>query len=106
VAAAIGLPANARLVRVELPLASRAIFSGIKTSAVINVGTATLAAFIGAGGFGAPISTGLNLNDNGMILLGAVPSALLAIVLQGSFGVVERFVVPLGLRLEAIRGRS
>jgi len=103
VAAAIGLPPRARLLRVEIPLASRAIFGGIKTAAVINVGTATLAAFIGAGGFGVPISTGLNLNDNGVILLGAVPAALLAIVLQSAFDVLERFVVPEGLRLDARR---
>ena len=103
VAAAIGLPRRARLFRVELPLASRAIFGGIKTSAVINVGTATLAAFIGAGGFGVPVSTGLNLNDNRVILLGAVPAALLALMIQGAFDLLERFVVPEGLRLDARR---
>jgi osmoprotectant transport system permease protein len=106
VAQAIGLPARARLFRIELPMASRAIFAGIKTSVVINVGTATLAAFIGGGGFGVPISTGLSLNDNGVILLGAVPAALLAIVLQWTFDVLERFVVPEGLRLDARRARG
>jgi osmoprotectant transport system permease protein len=106
VARAIGLPARARLLHVELPMASRDIFAGIKTSAVINVGTATLAAFIGAGGFGVPISTGLSLNDNRVILLGAVPAALLAIILEWAFDALERFVVPEGLRLDARRGAS
>ena len=103
VAVAIGLPPRARLFRIELPLASRAIFAGIKTSAVINVGTATLAAFIGAGGFGVPISTGLSLNDNSVILLGAVPAALLAVLLEAAFHAIERFIVPEGLRLDARR---
>ena len=63
-AAALGLPAGARLRLIELPLAARAILAGIKTSAVINVGTATIAAFIGAGGYGNRISEGLGTFDN------------------------------------------
>src|SRR5262249_50256072 len=98
-AQALGLSPWSRLVRIDLPLASRTILAGIKTSAVINVGTATLAAFIGAGGFGAPISTGLNLNDTNMILEGAIPAALLAIAVEGLFAGLDRVLIPRGLRL-------
>ena len=99
-AAALGLPLFARLRLVELPIAGRAILSGIKTSAVINVGTATLGALIGAGGYGQPILTGIRLNDIGLILQGAVPSAVLALLIQGSFELLERVIVPRGLRLK------
>jgi osmoprotectant transport system permease protein len=68
---------------------------------VINVGTATIAAFIGAGGYGERIVTGLALNDNTMLLAGAVPSAVLALLIEGAFRVSERAVVPAGLRLSA-----
>jgi osmoprotectant transport system permease protein len=102
-AEALGLSKRARLLRVELPLASRTILAGIKTSAVINVGTATLAAFIGAGGFGAPISTGLNLNDTDLILAGAIPAALLAVAAEGLFAALDRLVIPRGLRLPPAR---
>ncbi len=95
----LGLTGSRRLFGVELPLASRTILAGIKTSAVINVGTATVAAFVGAGGFGQPISTGLSLNDNALILQGAVPAALLALSVQGVFALLERLLVPRGLRL-------
>jgi osmoprotectant transport system permease protein len=88
---ALGLPAWMKLRIVELPLASPAIMAGIKTSAVINVGTATLGALIGAGGYGQPILTGIRLNDVGLILQGAVPSPL-ALLIQGSL--VRRVVVP------------
>jgi osmoprotectant transport system permease protein len=98
-AAALGLPAAAVLWRIELPLASRAILAGIKTSAVINVGTATLGALIGAGGYGQPILTGIRLDDVGLILQGAVPAALLALAMQGFFDLAERALVPRGLRL-------
>lgn len=97
---ALGLPAGARLWRVELPMASRAILAGIKTSAVINVGTATLGALIGAGGYGQPIFTGIRLDDVGLILEGAVPAALLALLVQGLFELWERVLVPKGLRLK------
>ncbi len=100
VAQVMGLPAGARLVRIELPLASRTILAGIKTSAVINVGTATIAAFVGAGGFGEPISTGLNLGDATMVLEGAVPAALLALGVQGAFVWIERVAIPRGLRAQ------
>jgi osmoprotectant transport system permease protein len=101
-AAALGLSAWAKLVRVELPLASRTILAGIRTSAVIAVGTATLAAFIGAGGFGAPISTGLNLDDTNLILDGAIPAALLALLVEGGFALLDRTIIPKGLRLRVI----
>ena len=100
-AAALGLPFFARLRLVELPMAGRSILSGIKTSAVINVGTATLGALIGAGGYGQPILTGIRLNDTGLILEGAVPAAALALIVQGVFEIAERLVVPAGLRLKA-----
>jgi osmoprotectant transport system permease protein len=97
-AEALGLPATARLFRIELPMASRAILAGIKTAAVINVGTATIGALIGAGGFGQPILTGIRRDDISMILLeGAIPAALLALAVQAAFDVAERFVVPRGL---------
>jgi osmoprotectant transport system permease protein len=73
--------------------------AGIKTSAVINIGTATLGAIIGAGGHGQPILTGIRLADNSLILEGAVPAALLALVVQWLFECLERYAVPRGLRL-------
>jgi len=98
-AEALGLSRSARLARVDLPLASRSILAGIKTSAVIAVGTATLAALIGAGGLGEPIVSGLNLNDHVTILEGAVPAALLALLVQGAFELADRVFIPRGLRL-------
>jgi osmoprotectant transport system permease protein len=100
-AEALGLSAGARLGRVELPMASTSILAGIKTSAVINVGTATLGALIGAGGYGQPILTGIRLDDVGLILEGAIPAAALALLAQGGFELAERFLVPRGLRLKA-----
>ena len=97
-AQALGLPVLARLRLIELPLALRSILAGIKTSAVINVGTATIAAFIGAGGYGERIVAGLAVNDNAMLLAGAVPAAVLALLLQWIFDALERRVIPEGLR--------
>jgi osmoprotectant transport system permease protein len=98
-AEALGLPAGACLLKIELPMASRSILAGIKTAAVINVGTATIGALIGAGGFGQPIFTGLRLDDRSMVLFeGAIPAALLALAVQGAFDLAERFLVPQGLR--------
>jgi osmoprotectant transport system substrate-binding protein/osmoprotectant transport system permease protein len=97
-ASALGLPATARLWRIELPLAARSILAGIKTSAVINVGTATIAAFIGAGGYGERLVTGLALNDHGLLLAGALPAAALALLVQGVFDLADRWVVADGLR--------
>ncbi len=100
-AMAIGLPSGARLKLVELPLATRSILAGIKTSAVINVGTATLGALIGAGGYGQPILTGIRLDDTGLILEGAIPAALLALLVQALFELFERVILPKPLRYQA-----
>ena len=89
-AIALGLSTRDRLLTIEMPLARPAILAGIKTSAVINVGTATIAAFIGAGGYGERIAAGLALNDNTMLLAGAVPAAVLALLIQGGFEWMER----------------
>jgi osmoprotectant transport system permease protein len=99
----LGLPPFARLLRVELPLASPAILAGIRTAAVISVGTATLGALIGAGGYGQSIMQGVQLNDPTRILEGAIPAALLAIAVDGLFAVLARRLVPKGLRLETIQ---
>jgi osmoprotectant transport system substrate-binding protein/osmoprotectant transport system permease protein len=99
---ALGLPAGARLRLIDLPMASRTILAGIKTSAVINVGTATLGALIGAGGYGQPILTGIRLDDIGLILQGAVPAAVLALLMQGGFELAERLLVPKGLRIKPL----
>jgi len=96
---ALGLPRWARLWRVELPLASPSIVAGVKTSAVIAVGTATLGALVGAGGFGQPILTGIRLADTRLLLEGALPAAALALAVQALLDGVERLVVPRGLRL-------
>src|SRR5947208_24297 len=98
-AVALGLSPFTRLWEIYLPMASRSILSGIKTSAVINIGTATLAALIGAGGLGEPILSGLNLNDHATILEGAVPAALLALLVQWFFDLLDRVLIPKGLRL-------
>jgi osmoprotectant transport system permease protein len=89
-AMALGLSAGARLRLVEMPLALPTILAGVKTSAVINVGTATIAAFVGAGGYGERIVSGLALNDPAMLLAGAVPAAALALIVQGMFELLER----------------
>lgn len=93
-AQALGLPPRDVLLSIELPLARPAILAGIKTSAVINVGTATIAAFIGAGGYGERIAAGLAVNDNMMLVAGAVPAAALALLLQGLFELIERWADP------------
>ena len=98
-AVALGLSPIARLWKIYLPIASRSILSGIKTSAVINIGTATLAALIGAGGLGEPIISGLNLNDHVTILEGAIPAAVLALLVQWLFDLLDRILIPKGLRL-------
>jgi osmoprotectant transport system permease protein len=98
-AVALGLSSRARLWQIYLPMASRSILAGIKTSAVINVGTATLAALIGAGGLGEPILSGLNLNDHATILQGAIPAAILALLVQSIFDLFDRVLIPKGLRL-------
>lgn len=102
-AEALGLPAMTRMRIVELPLAARSILAGIKTAIVINIGTATLGALIGAGGYGQPILTGVHLNSVPLILQGAIPAAAMALIAQGLFEIAERLIVPKGLRLPAAR---
>lgn len=92
-ALALGLSRRDRLLHVDLPLAMPVILAGIKTAAVMSVGTATIAAFIGAGGYGERITIGLALNDNAMLLAGAIPAAVLALLTQGLFELVERWAV-------------
>ena len=89
-ALALGLSRRDRLGRIEIPLALPSILAGIKTSAVINVGTATIAAFVGAGGYGERIVAGLALNDNATLLAGAIPAAALALLVQMAFELGER----------------
>ena len=98
----MGLNRWQKLRFIELPLSVPTIIAGIKTAAVINIGTATLAAFIGAGGLGEFIVTGLSLNNTNLILMGAVPAALLAILVEFFFEMLEHFLVPkhLKMRLE------
>ena len=90
----MGLSVVQRLRYVELPLAAPTILAGVKTAAVINIGTATLAAFIGAGGLGEPIVTGLALGDTRLILEGAIPAAALALLTEWVFEGIERVLVP------------
>jgi osmoprotectant transport system permease protein len=97
-AQSLGMTSTQALRLIELPLARPTILAGIKTSAVLNVGTATIAAFIGAGGFGERIVTGLALNDNATLLAGAIPVAVLALLIEGAFGVGERAFTPAALR--------
>ena len=95
----LGLSRSARLKLVELPLALPSILAGIKTAAVINVGTATIGAFIGAGGYGAPILTGIRLSSIPLILQGAVPAAALALIVQFGFSYIEKKFVSPGLQI-------
>ncbi|MEO8514616.1 MAG: glycine betaine ABC transporter substrate-binding protein [Ignavibacteria bacterium] len=94
VASGMGLTTWQKLRYVEIPLAMPSIFAGIKTAAVINIGTATLAAFIGAGGLGEFIVTGLALNDTSLILKGAIPAAILAILVEFIFEILEQIFIP------------
>lgn len=93
-AEALGATPLQRLLKVRLPLAAPVIMAGVRTAAVITVGAATLAAFIGAGGLGEPIVAGLALADTRMVLSGALPAAVLALIVDGVLGVVERVLTP------------
>jgi len=95
-ALALGMTPRQILRYVRLPLAAPLIMAGIRTAAVINVGTATLAAFIGAGGLGDPIASGLALSDTHMILSGALPAAALALVVDAGLAAAERLMRPGG----------
>jgi osmoprotectant transport system permease protein len=94
----LGLERRMRVLRVELPLASISIMAGIKTAAVMTVGTATLAAFIGGGGYGSLIVRGLALDDTATILAGAAPAAGMALAFHGLFELLDRVAIPRGLR--------
>lgn len=94
---ALGMTEVQVLRRIRLPLAAPVIMAGVRTAAVINVGTATLAAFIGAGGLGDPIVAGLSLSDPVMILSGAVPAAVLALIVDWGLAAAEAAVVPGGV---------
>ena len=95
---ALGLRQGAVMRLIELPLALPAVLAGIKISAVINVGTATIAAFIGAGGYGERIVAGLAVNDHAIMLAGAVPAAVLALLIQVVFEAAEHKILPFGLK--------
>jgi osmoprotectant transport system permease protein len=97
-ARALGLRAGQSLRLVELPLALPTLLAGVATAAVINVGTATVAAFVGAGGLGERIVAGLAVNDIDRMLAGAIPAALLALLVQAVFALLERLLVPAPLR--------
>jgi len=96
-ATALGMTPGQVLRQIRLPLAAPVVMAGLRTAAVLTVGTATLAAFIGAGGLGEPIVTGLQLADSGMILSGAIPAALLALAVDGLLGWIEKVLRPPGL---------
>jgi osmoprotectant transport system permease protein len=102
-ATALGMTPGQVLRQVRLPLAAPVVMAGVRTAAVITVGTATLAAFIGAGGLGEPIVTGLQLADATMILSGALPAAALALAVDAGLGQVERWVRPPGLTPRSVR---
>lgn len=107
-ARAVGMTPSQILRQVRLPLAAPTVLAGIRTAAVIAVGTATLAAFIGAGGLGEPIATGLALADTRLILSGALPAAALALIVDALLAVVERATTPAPLRhaaAERVRDR-
>ena len=101
-ARALGMTSKQVLLHVRMPLAVPIIMAGVRTAAVINVGTATLAAFVGAGGLGDPIVAGLALADSRMVLSGAIPAAALALLADGALGVVQRWLTPPAFRA---RGR-
>jgi len=101
IAAAMAMTTAQELRYVLMPLAMPYVIAGIRTAAVISIGTATLAAFIGAGGLGDPIVTGLALNDTRLILQGAIPAAVLAILTELLFGAIERSLVVPHMRSSA-----
>jgi osmoprotectant transport system permease protein len=102
-ATALGMTPGQVLREVRLPLAAPVLMAGVRTAAVITVGTATLAAFIGAGGLGEPIVTGLQLANTGMILSGAIPAAALALLVDIGLAAVERALRPAGLEVSGAR---
>lgn len=102
VAVGMGLSEGEQLRLIYLPLAVPHVLSGVRIAAVISIGTATLAAFIGAGGLGEPIVTGLALNDTRLILFGAIPAAVLALLVELLFEGLERWLVPAHLKTASL----
>jgi osmoprotectant transport system permease protein len=97
-ARAFGLNDRQILFKIVLPLASPTVLAGIKTATIVSIGTATLAALVGAGGYGAPIVSGLSLNDVPTILTGAIPAALMALLAYGLFEILGLVLIPAGIR--------
>jgi osmoprotectant transport system permease protein len=97
-ARAFGLTPRQILLHIELPLASPALLTGIRTATIVSIGTATLAALVGAGGYGVPIVSGLSLNDVPTILTGAIPAAVMAWLAHLGFNALGKVVIPAGLR--------
>jgi osmoprotectant transport system permease protein len=100
-ARAFGMTGRQILLRIVLPLASPTVLAGIKTATIVSIGTATLAALVGAGGYGAPIVSGLSLNDVPTILTGAIPAALMALIAYGVFEILGVVLIPAGLRKQS-----
>jgi osmoprotectant transport system permease protein len=100
-ARAFGLTGRQILLRIVLPLASPTVLAGIKNATIVSIGTATLAALVGAGGYGAPIVSGLSLNDVPTILTGAIPAAVMALIAYGVFEVLGVLLIPAGLRKQS-----
>lgn len=95
----MGMTDSQILIKVQLPLALSVIMAGIRTATVINVGTATLAAFIGGGGLGDFIFLGISRNIDALILIGAFPAAILALVFDWLLGLLEKITTPRGLKV-------
>jgi len=100
-ARAFGLTRRQILFRIVLPLASPVLLAGVKTATIVSIGTATLAALVGAGGYGAPIVSGLSLNDVPTILTGAIPAALMAWLAHAAFEILGKVLIPAGLQVRA-----
>ena len=93
IANALGMTGTQRLLKIELPLSASVILAGLRTATVTCVGVATIAAAIGAGGLGELIFRGVASVDNGLVLAGAVPAALLALCADGVLGLIEKRMV-------------
>jgi osmoprotectant transport system permease protein len=93
-AIAMGMTGRQLLFEVELPLAARTILAGVRVATVTTIGTATIAAAIGGGGLGVFIFRGLASVDSTLILAGAVPAALIALLADGGLGWVEKKLSP------------
>lgn len=96
----MGMTPRQILFQIELPIASSIIMAGVRTSMVVNVGTATLGAFVGSGGLGTPIASGLGMSIDPFVVLGAIPAAILAILVDYILGRIEYVITPKGLQIE------